>query len=246
MYLVLCFDGDVAALWAHRRLHDAGLAPLELVTAELLALAKTWEHRLGVDGVELNVELEDGRILRGSQINGVLNRLASSPHYVINHAIAEDREYASAESSAFYLSWLNGLQRVINRPTPQGLPGSWRHASEWNILAATAGLNTLRYTQSSASNPEEGFRIVAPSGTPVINVIVLRGELYGSALAPPVAEACRNLADSAATELLGVELCADETGAMTFIHATPFPDLTLGGDELIDGLMRALQTDYRA
>lgn len=245
MYLVLCFDGDLPALWAHQRLRDNGLAPLELVTAASLALAKTWEHRLGVDGAELKIELEDGRVLRGSEIKGALNRLASSPHYVIDHAIAEDREYASAESSAFYLSWLNGLQRVINRPTPQGLPGSWRHASEWNVLAATAGLNTLAYMQSSVSNPEEGFRTLAPRGKPVINVIVLHGEVYGSALPPRVAQACRNLANSAATELLGVELFTDETGAMTFAHATPFPDLTLGGDELIDGLHRALKTDYR-
>jgi hypothetical protein len=244
VYLVLCFDGDLPALWAHGRLRDAGLGPLELVTAASLALAKTWEHRLGVEGVQVKVELEDGRVFHSSQIRGVLNRLASSPQYVIDHAIAEDREYASGESSAFYLSWLNALPRVINRPTPQGLPGSWRHASEWKVLAARAGLNTPPYRQSSASHPEDGFLSLATSGKPVINVIVLRGELYGSAVTSAVGQACRKLAESADTDLLGVDLFDAGNGELMFVHATPFPDLTLGGGELIDGLARALQTDH--
>jgi hypothetical protein len=243
VYLVLCFDGDLPAFWAHERLRDAGVGPLELVTAASLAFAKTWEHRLGFEGVQTNVELEDGRILRSSQIKGVLNRLAASPQYVVDHAIAEDREYAGAESGAFYLSWLNALPHVINRPTPQGLPGAWRHASEWAVLAASAGLNTPPYRQSSASHPEDGFVSLAPPGRPVFSVIVLRGELYGSAVTSAVGQACRRLAESAGTDLLGVDLFDAGDGDLAFAHATPFPVLTLGGDDLIDGLARALRAE---
>ena len=231
-------------MWAHARLRDVGLAPLEVVTAASLALAKSWEHRLGADGVQLKVELEDGRVLRSSHIKGVLNRLASSPQYVIDRAVAEDREYAGGELSAFYLSWLNALPGVINRPTPQGLPGSWRHASEWAVLAARAGLITAPYRQSSASHPEDGFLSLAPSGEPVLSVIVLRGKLYGSAVPSAVGHACRKLAESADTDLLGVDLFDAGNDGLMFAHATPFPDLTLGGEELIKGLARALQTDH--
>ncbi len=61
MYLILCFDGDLPALWAHGRLRDAGLGPLELVTAACRSIAEPDRGgrglgaevaiRKGVDGI---------------------------------------------------------------------------------------------------------------------------------------------------------------------------------------------------
>src|ERR1039457_4202207 len=102
-YLVLCADHDVAALWAFRKLQEAGLPALELVTSAALAMAKTWVHELGSSGVHLELELDDGRHFFSAQIRGVLNRLLMPPQEVINHVVAEDREYVSGELSAFYL-----------------------------------------------------------------------------------------------------------------------------------------------
>ena len=243
MYLVLCYDWDVPGLWAYQKLRNIGLAPIELVTAARLALAKTWEHRLGHEGVYLKISLHDGRIFDSSDVRGVLNRLTTVPQDFISRAVAEDREYVSAELSAFYLSWLSALERVINRPMPQGLAGSWRHRSEWALLAAKAGLNTPLYRQSSTSRPEDGYRSFASSDKTVTNVIVLQNELFGSPVSPEIGEACRKLAASAETDLLGVELFDSGDGALTFAHATPFPDLTLGRDELIEALARTLQMD---
>ena len=244
MYLILCSEGDLPAMWAYHSLRDAGLAPIELVMAMSLAFAKTWEHRIGSEGIRLKLEVDDGRVFCSSQIKGVLNRMASAPEGFIHHAVVEDREYASGESSAFCLSWLNGLSGVINRPTPHGLAGSWRHGSEWALLAAKAGLNAPPYRQSSASRPEEGYLSLAPPGAAVNTVIVFRGGLYGSPVPSPVGQACRKLAESASTDLLGVDLFVSGNGTPMFAHATPLPDLTLGGADLIEALARALRTEH--
>jgi hypothetical protein len=244
VYLVLCSDTDAPALWAHQKLRDAGLAPIELVTSVSLALAKTWEHRLGAEGVCLNIDLGDGRTFCSSCIRGVLNRLFSVPQELISRAVAEDREYASGELGALYLSWLSALPGVINRPTPHGLVGSWRHASEWALLAAQAGLNTMPYRQSNATRAEHGYASLAPPGTAVRSVIVFQGELYGMSVSCEVRHACRNLAQSAATDLLGVDFFDSENGTRMFAHATPIPDLTLGGNELVAALAHALQASH--
>jgi len=245
VYIILCFEGDLSALWACQGLREAGLAPIELVTAGALAFAKSWEHRIGSEGIRLKVEVADGRVFCSSQIKGVLNRLASAPEGFVQRAALEDREYASGESSAFYLSWLGGLPGVINRPTPHGLPGTWRHISEWALLADQAGFTTPPYRQSSASRPEEGYLSLAPPGAVVNTVIVFRGELYGAAVPSAVGEACRKLAEVAGTELLGVDLFLAGDGALMFAHATPLPNLTLGGTDLIAALARAFQTAPR-
>jgi hypothetical protein len=68
--------------------------------------------------------------------------------------------------------------------------------------------------------------------------------LYGAAVTSAVGQACRRLAESAGTDLLGVDLFDAGHGDLVFAHATPFPILTLGGDGLIDGLARALQGEH--
>jgi hypothetical protein len=74
-------------------------------------------------------------------------------------------------------------------------------------------------------------------------LIVLRGAVYGPAVPLEQQQACCKLALNSGTDLLGVDLFQDEDGGLTFAHATPFPDLTLGGPDLIRDLKRALEGD---
>lgn len=246
MYLVLCADWDIPGLWAYRRLRETGLAPIELVTPASLSTAQTWEYRVTRHGIDLNIDLGDGRVLHGPDINGTLNRLMLPPQDLVNRAVVEDREYASGEVGAFYLGWLSALPGVINRPTPHGFPGSWLHASEWAVLAARAGLDTPPFRQSVASRSDMGYLSLAAPGTVVTTVIVLRDQVYGSVVSSEVARACRQLAASAGIDLLGVDLLDSEKGPVTFAHATPLPDLTLGGDDLVTALAHALRGDQSA
>ncbi len=248
MWLVLCPSNDVAAFWAYRGLGSLGLEPLELVTAEVLAISLRWEHKVGSGSQCANVDLADGRRIRGDTAFGVLNRLIHEPPLLLHNVRAADRGYASSEFAAFCLSWLNAFPGpMLNRPTPQGFSGRWRTLTEWTYLAAQAGLPTPPQSLSTSETGEgsgEGSRgtgRLVDTSEPVRTVIVVR-ENPVAALAPAdIREGCVRLATLSKTDLLGVEFTDGPAGPWTFVGATPRPDLRLGGEALLGELARALR-----
>jgi hypothetical protein len=172
----------------------------------------------------------------------VLNRLVTVPYEPLRHLEPEDRDYASQELTAFFLSWLHALPcPVLNRATPQGLSGAWRHRSEWVWLAAQAGLPTPRYRQSSSSGGQvRDAGITSPAST-VATVLVVGRQVVGESAPSSILSGCQRLARLTGTHLLGIEFTADAGGAWTFSGATPQPDLRLGGSALLDALSSAFQ-----
>jgi hypothetical protein len=244
MYLVLGPPDDPSALWAYQGLEARGLEPLEWVSSEMLVGAERWEHRLGAQGVSLEVTLADGRTIHSDAIRGVFNRLKSVPTEGLLSAHPADHDYAAQELAAFFLSWLNALPPpVLNRPTPEGLSGAWRHRPEWMYLAQRAGLPTSRYRQSNraAPDPSGGYGRLVPPSTPAETVLVLADHVIGTPLSPDLQNGCRRLARLAHTALLGIEFAAGPPGCpWTFAGATPVPDLRLGGKALLDALAAVL------
>ncbi len=241
MWLVLCSAADPAGLWAYEGLRQLGLTPLELVTVESLAYDSQWEHRLDGGGTHLKVTLADGRVLCSSRVRGAINRVLAPPPQASRQAVPADREYAQAEWFAFYLSWLNGLPGVvINRPTALGLSGPWYHSSEWVLRAGRAGLPTPVYHMTGRDTADWGYGSLAPDGAATLNLITLRGEVFGAQVPESLVRACGKLAQDAATEMLGIELYAAKNGEWTFAKATPSPDLTLGGLPLLQRLAQVL------
>lgn len=246
MWLVLCASNDVSAIWAYQGLKIRGLTPLELVTLEMLEYGVRWEHRLRADSVSIDITLADGRRIRNDNISGVLNRLlwVPSEHLLLVHT--SEREYATHELIAFFTSWLYALPKpVLNRPTPQGLSGRWRHVSEWVWLASKAGLPTLDYRQTCHDDIPKMYvegRIV-PIGTPVKTIIIVEGHVVDELAPPDIREGCKRLAELTRTELLGVEFADGPAGPWTFAGATTFPDLRLGGQELLDVLAYVLKCE---
>ena len=237
MFLVLCSSNDYGAQWAFTGLKRLGLAPIELVTAEELAYSGFWEHRVGVASASVRLTLPDGRIICSSGIRGVLNRLLSAPQELVNYARPLDRDYASQELSSFYLSWLSALPgKVINRPTPQGFCGRWRHTSEWALVAQRAGLPAPLFRQTIQHEPEQGYRSLAPQGVPVESVVVLGGEVFGALLPEDIHGACRRFAALTGDPLLGIDLFRANDGRWNFATATPYPELTRGGEALLTRL----------
>lgn len=242
MWLVFCELNDASALWAYQGLKSRGLEPIELLSAEMLAYSLHWEHRLGYDAPSINIILSDGRAIGSDTISGVLNRLQTIPseHLRANHA---DRDYASQELFAFFMSWIFSLPKpVLNRPTSQGLSGQWRHASEWVWLATQAGLTSLPYKQTSYdeidTNRLKGTLVTAE--TKVKMVIVIDGYVIGSNLPHDIARSCKHLSELSETSLLGIEFIEGSAGSWTFAGATPLPDLRLGGQELLNVLAAVL------
>jgi len=255
MWLILCSTMDVSALWAYECLKQRGLPSLELVTAENLANASRWEHRLSGSNTEIKITLADGRRIEGAQIRGVLNRLHAPSELAIQRSVPSDRPYAQAEMQAFYLSWLHALPgAVINRPTPIGLCGPWLHPSEWTMRACRAGLRTPVYRQSAHDAKQAGRQHCRPAAaerSPMRSLIALRGQIlgneaFGGTVPPHVAKSCANLAEQVETELLGIDLALDESGQWSFAGATAAPDLRRGGQPLLEHLAQILLEGARS
>jgi hypothetical protein len=143
---------------------------------------------------------------------------------------------------AFYLSWLYGLPgTVINRPTPQGLCGAWRHSSEWVWLAERAGLPGPPYRRTGRDTIDSGYRSLVPANEQVTQLVVLQSGVFGGTLPQEVAFACRKLAKSAGTEMLGIDVYRTTNSQWTFAGATPSPDFTIGGPPLLEHMAQILQ-----
>ena len=241
-YLMLCHDYDEAALWLHERLSALDELKGELILSSDLDLAPGWTHRLGEAGMSLEIGLADGRVLRGEDFDGVLNRLITAPGSLARFAAEEDREYAEAEATAFAMSWLGVFPNVLNPPTPQGLSGAWRHIAEWLVLAARAGLATPDYRQTETDPFARGHGSLAPADAPRCSVLVLEDRLFGEPPSPEIGAACRRLATLAGGGVFSVDLYAAEPGQWRFAHASSWPDLRIGGEALV----RALATRFVA
>lgn len=242
MWIVFCSSSDYSGIWAFEGLQRKGLAPLELVTSECLSGARLWEHRVGAGGAHLKIGLLDGRTICTSRIRGALNRIGAPAPGLIAHAVDSDRDYATAEMQAFYLSWLNSLPGVVaNKPSPQGLSGGWGHASEWAMRAARCGFKVPRYRQTDLDPAARGYASLAPEGSPVTSMIVLDGVgVFGPQVTENVTASCQALARMEKARLLGVDLYQDSAGDWLFAGATPTPWLPAGGEPLLDGLMTLL------
>lgn len=238
MWLILANAQDEPARWAAEGLKARGLGPVELVTDDVLACSRRWEHRVGAAGADLVIELADGRTLHRQEIGGVLNRLMGVPQGPFR--ASPDVDYALQELNAFYMSWLAALPgAVLNPPSVLGLGGAWRHASEWVVLAARAGLPTLPYRQSSRRGDGQFFGSLVPPGTPLSTVIVTDGALSGAAVPSDLGRACSRFAALAGLPLLGIDFLRSPEGGWRFAGATPCPDLRLGGETFLDQLVSA-------
>lgn len=239
MFLVLCSAVDQSAAWAYEHLRRCGIAPIHLVTTESLAYAR-WDHRVGAAGNTITITLPDGRVVNSREIQGVLNRVTTIGADQANRATQGDRDYALSELNAFYLSWLYCLPGVVNRTTPQGLCGRWRHPSEWTALAQQAGLpvRTYRQSEQDAADRVYGFPSTV-SGTHAVKAVVFRDRVFGASLPDCVAEASIRFAALAGLDLMGVDFEINSNGDCLFASASPSPDLFLGGTELIGALARS-------
>ena len=238
MWLVLCTANDIGALWAARGLAARGLQPLEIITSEALAYNKSLTHRLGTGQSTINITLADGRTIDGATVRGTLNRLQFIPGSHLRTANLTDRRYAEQELFALYLSLLHALPgTMLNRPTPHGLCGDWRHPSEWVWLAHRAGLLTMQYQQSELLPAPPLYDVGTPASK---TTVVVKGECCGLEIPPDVAGGCSRLSELSETPLLGCDFDLTPAGEWRFVRATPLPDLQKGGEQLRDALARAL------
>lgn len=186
--------------------------------------------------------LPDGRQVRSQDVCGVLNRISFIPSGSLLLIHPSDRHYVTHELQAFFLSWLHALPGpVLNRPTPLGLSGQLRHASEWVWLASQAGLPNWGYRQTSHDPPLQwtAHLRLAP-GIPVTTLVVAGGVVTGPPAPAYIQAGCRRLSQLSDTALLGVDFAVGPDDVWTFAGVSTCPDLRLGGAPLLDALAAAL------
>ncbi len=239
MILVLCEAFDAAALWAADRLRVRG-REVAVVTAPDLDAAVRWEHRVSRRGAaSIEIELADRRRVSSREPAGVLNRFSFVPTARLDRVAGADRDYAVQEMNALFLSWLQALPGpVLNRPTPQGLGGNWRHPSAWALLAGQAGI-AAAYRQSCESDPDAAWLVQRPP-TAVTAFVVGNRTVVPPSVPDAVREGCLRLARAAGEGLLGIDLIERHGQHWEFFGASPRPDLVLGGEPVIEALAEAL------
>jgi hypothetical protein len=191
--------------------------------------ATRFEHRVGVEGAHATFALPDGREVDTTRVEATLNRLTVPDAELLGPAPPADRDYATQEVWATWLSWLHALPGpTLNPATPRGLSGPSLAPVEWSMLAGRAGLETAPVSVDGAA-----FSSPAPA-----HLLFVVGE---AVIGPPsptdVVQGCQALAVASACLLLGMTFTAD----WLFVGATPHPDLRRGGRALIDALAAALQ-----
>lgn len=213
---------------------------MDIVTAPVLASTLRWEHRVSNLGATIDIDLPDGRHLSSSESIAVLNRLSFVHTGRLDAVGGLDRDYAVQEMQALFLSWLHALPGpVVNRPTPQGLGGRWRHSSAWAVLAAQVGLAFAPHRQSTRDEPSGGGGGRAPSS--IITAFVVGERVVAPTGVPAeVRDACVRLATVANETLLGVDLVVRANDRWEAVFASPIPDLARGGAALIDALAEVL------
>ena len=239
---IFCSAIDLPALWVYQGLKRRGLVSLEVFTPEALVYNRRFEHRLLSDETVTRIMLADGRVLDGTQFDGVLNRINALPVEHLQSAVSDDRQYAAQEQRAVFLSWLYSLPGVlINRPGARGLCGDLLSLAEWTWLAGQAGLPTLTFHQNDQT--PGGTLDESPYTGSIFQIIVLDGQIYGQR--PPAFSAdmmgcISRLADFCGLRLFGMDFCFKPEGEQLFASATTLPDLRLGGEEILDALAEAL------
>jgi hypothetical protein len=238
--VVLAHGTDLSARWAAEWLRRRGWSRVELVLVESLDAATTWRHELRAGDARIDIELTDGRRLRSDDVTSVLNRMLQPPLAPVAVAVPADAEYVRNELTAFAASWLRTLApRVVNQPTPQGLCGRWRPALEWRALALEAGLPVAPATFDSRDPPPLGYGFdSAPSEV----VLTIGGELFDGAVPETIRVAARRLVTLAETPILGLRFAGSEPAraGWRLLDATPYPDLSSGGDAGLSALEAVL------
>jgi hypothetical protein len=237
VWMVLCEDDDVSALWVHKGLEHLGL-PIVLLLSSELTPSLRWNHRVGPEGAQIEITLTNGRVLHSGSIMGVFNRLHRLPYWCGQSGIPRgDWVYSREELAAFFLSWMGSFKGpVLNRPTPQGLSGRCLHAMEWTAIAAAAGLRVAPYRYSVGQGAVENE---CDARSESIDVLIIGDKVIGAPNGE-LLEPYRNLARLAKTGMLSVGLARDKRGRLYLDHATTRPDLPQHGEAALRAIARYL------
>ena len=167
-----------------------------------------------------------GEVRMTADLSGVVVRLPAVLPGHLPHIRRADRDYASAEMTAFLSYWLAALRcPVISRPSPSFLLGvAWTNA-QWLAAAAASGLRVRSVSVTEGA---------APAAGELAWVTVVGDRSVGDD--GPRGRAAVALARAGGAALLGVAFAAGgPTAAVVAVNARP-PITCAVADALLDEL----------
>jgi len=175
-----------------------------------------------------------GRSVPLSDVRGVLIRRPWIFPEELTHIAEPDRDYVSAEMSAFMVSWLTELTcPVINRPNPTCLSGpAWREP-EWVLLASALNIAVMRQRWEIPRGSADWPSSAQPNAT---ELTVVANHCIDDADGPTAAAAER-LARAADITLVGLRFVTEDSGPR-FLAANLWP--TLENERVIDAVLEQL------
>jgi hypothetical protein len=248
MIVILCHPSDAAAVWLGTTLQHLGIGGVEIVTVEQVVFSRRIVYRLSDGGDSGSIELADGRVLHSERMTGLVNRVQYLPTQHFAAAAPADRDYATAELSAFMLAWLNGTAaRVINPPLPFALGGGVFQMPTAMHFASMAGLPTLPWCASAS---DVGASVIGDNGIPMRepahSSLVFEGRVYGPLLPSGLRDGCRQLAALLGVPLLQILFNRSSEHGWRFAAATSAVDFRIGGRPLAVALARELKRSTAA
>jgi len=234
--LIIAEPDDLGALWLRSQLDRRPADPVEVVTPATLVYAPSIVQRLTSRVSDADFRLTDGRTLRMSAVQGVINRIRAVPTAHLHAADAAERDYAASELHAFLLGWLASFDcAMLNAPAPESLSGPSHSPMSTLHFAAIAGLSCRR-TQIKTTAPQP-LEQAPPRRTAVH--FILDDQVIGPLLPAPMRDAMVAFARLWGARLLQIETIAGG-GRNEFVSATSLVDFAAGGDTLIRAISRAL------
>lgn len=228
MILILCHPGDRVAVWLADRLAQATGRRTEIVTVDVLFAGSSFAFVHGDAGSDCRIDLSDGRVLDGGDLDLVVNRISAIPDTLFIHAADGDRDYARQEMHAVLAGWFAWLDcAVVNPAHPRALSGVWPGPVACRHLAAAAGLPvTVAFADALAAAP-----LPAYSAAPAI---VHAGRLFGRDLAPGIAAASVRFAAAIGADILSLQF--SDAPEPVFLGVDPVGDWRHGGQPLLEAL----------
>lgn len=219
------FDKSASSLAERWKHYDASL-----LTCNDLSVSG-WRHFFNDE--RTNFAVVNGRVVKVSDIDGVLIRWPGVFAPELTQIAANDRDYVASEMVAFLVSWFTSLNcPVINKPTPVNLVGpAWR-LEQWTHAAARLGIpvktaqrHVVRDVVDVESAPEQA----------VAAVTVVGDRCFGD-VDQLLLDQSQQLARAADVSLIKVRFSGPEAGS--FLAGVDLvPDLT---DEATDAVLDLL------
>lgn len=161
------------------------------------------------------------RILKSSDLDGIVSALPWIGPHDVPHVVSADREYVAQEMAAFLLAWLTELDcPVLETPTPLSLAGSGRTPLEWAAIATSVGVPS------------------APEWAGPTSTVTVVGRRAVGDVGPALAAAAESVAAAAGCSLVTFHITCEGLPRVTCAEARPH----VGEAPVADALLAWLES----